>query len=373
MEIPDGLRTTPFHRSYPADLDTEWIDVCGYAVPLWISDPDSEYTAFRQGVGVLEYSMLYRWHLEGPGALSVANAVHSRNLELLEPGQIAYGVVTTAAGLMVDDCTATSFGPEHVLLVGGNPALGALLTEHLTGRVTLTERREQHAVAAVQGPRSRDLLQRLTDSDLSTASLPYYRTLATTSIAGIPAQLNRIGFTAELGYEVVVPVARAGELWVALFEAGRDLGLQACGAAALMMCRVEGGMVMGDLEYDHTTTPFECRLGWAVDFEKGDFLGRAALEEARHTAPSRVVSLTVEGDSEGLDGASVHHHGLRVGHVTMAVPSPHLGGATLALARVHRDAAQVGTGLMVVLDDGSREATVLATPVYDPERLRVRG
>lgn len=374
MPIPDGLKATPFHPMYPSDLETEWIDVYGYAVPLWIADPADEYAAFRERVGILEYSMLYKWDVQGPDAVVIANSVFSRNLAALAPGRIAYGVVTDEEGFMLDDCTATIFAADHVLLCGGNPALGRLLEERLVDGTTLTERREEVAVASVQGPRSRELLQRLTDADLSNEAFPYYTVVSDIEVAGIPAVINRLGFTAELGYEVVVPMDRAADLWAALFDAGADLGVTACAAAALMMARIEAGMVMGELEYDHTVTPFECRMGWAVDFDKGEFLGRSALMAKKDTAEGRVTTIRIEGDADGLDGAPIVDGGRTVGFVTMAVPSPALDGATLAMARLHRDVAKVGTSLTVSPSGGApRGAEVLKTPVYDPERLKVRS
>lgn len=374
MPKPDGLLATPFDPMYPQDLETEWIDVCGYAVPLWVGNPGDEYAAFRERVGILEYSMLYKWDLEGPGAVDAANAVFSRNLASLAPGRIAYGVITDSSGFMVDDCTATVFSSDHVLLCGGNPGVGDILREYLPAGTALTERRQETAVASIQGPRSRELIQRLTDADLSNEAFPYYTVLTDVTVAGIPATVNRLGFTAELGYEVIVPVGRAHDLWNSLFEAGADLGVTPCAAAALMMARIEAGMVMGELEYDHTVTPFECRMGWAVDFEKGDFLGRDALLAKKDIAEGRVVTIRIAGDPDGLDGAALSVHGSEVGFVTMAVASPALGGATLAMARIHRDAAKVGTELSVTPEFGDvRAAEVVKTPVYDPERLRVRS
>ena len=86
MSRPSGLLATPFDHAYPRDIETEWIDVMGYAVPLWVSDPESEYRAFREAVGLLEYSMLYRWDIRGPRAAEIANRVHSRNVRALKPG-----------------------------------------------------------------------------------------------------------------------------------------------------------------------------------------------------------------------------------------------------------------------------------------------
>lgn len=373
MPIPDGLLATPFHIAYPPDLDVEWIEVMGYAVPLWVADPEDEYDAFRNRVGLLEYSMLYRWDITGPGAVETANAVFSRDITAMAPGMIAYGVVVRDDGTMVDDPTAAYFGPEHVLLVGGSPEVGELLEANRSDGTSIRQRREEACVLSVQGPRSRELLQSLTDEDLSNESFPYYTFRTDVEIAGIPCQVNRIGFTAELGFEIVAPAADARRLVDAIRTAGAPLGATMCGAAALMMCRIEAGMIMAHLEYDETSTPYECRLGWAVDLGKGAFVGRDALAKAKDSPSSRVVTLRIDGDPDGLDGAAIEHDGSEAGAVTMAVPSPQLGGAAIAMARLAPGAAAVGTHLMVRAPDGPRRAEVLSTPVYDPERRRVRS
>ena len=373
MSHPSGLLSTPFDHAYPRDLDTEWIDVMGYAVPLWISDPESEYRAFRESVGLLEYSMLYRWDIRGPRAAEIAHRVHSRDIASMQPGEIAYGVVVDDDGMMVDDPTVSVYGPDHVLLVGGTPALGDIISREVDSQTTVTERRTEFCVLSVQGPRSRELLQGLTDADLSNNAFPYYTFKEQVRLAGCDVQINRIGFTAELGYELVAQVSDAPVLMAAITEAGRAFDASPCGAAALMMCRIESGMVMAEVEYDRTLTPFECRLGWSVDFDKGEFNGRDALLAKKDSASGRVMTIRIDGEADGLDGAPIEVDGRAVGHVTMAVPSPALGGATLAMARLHRDVAQVGHGLTVRTESEKREAQVLRTPVYDPERTRVKS
>ena len=114
-------------------------------------------------------------------------------------------------------------------------------------------------------------------------------------------------------------------------------------------------------------------MGWAVDFDKGPFQGRQALLARKDSDRGRVVSITIDGPPEEADGKTLHKDDAAVGVVTMAVPSPALGGRTLAMARIDRDAAPVGTALVVAAEDALLPAQVASTPVYDPERNRVRS
>ena len=369
----NALRATPFSPRYP-DTVGEAIDVYGCAVPLFITDPSAEYLALRNAVAVLEFSMLYKWDVQGQGAIEVADAVFSRNLRALAPRRIAYGVVVDDAGFMIDDVTGVVLADDHVRIIGGNPQTAEALGLHGSDKgVTVTEIRDTLAVLSIQGPNSRQLVQKLTERDMSNQAFPYYTYDPDVTVAGIPTHINRMGFTAELGYELIVPVERALELWDAVFTAGADLGVTAASVAALMMARVEAGMIMGELEYDETVTPFECLMWWAIDFDKPNFQGRDALLAKKDDVRSRIVSITLDGDPEMFEGAHLSLDGEVVGHVTMAVPSPELGGVTLALARVAKGAAKVGTVLAAAGGGGEAKAEVQRTPVYDPDRIRVRG
>ncbi len=372
MGIPKGLRPTPFSPCYPEGIE-EWIDVYGFAVPLAISDPMEEYDAVRNRVVALEYSMLYKWHVDGPGAIATAHAATSRNINGLGDGRLAYGVVVAENGTMIDDVTVAVTGPDHVLVTGGNPETEAALRSAAPAGTTVIERRDETAVLSLQGPNSRAVLESLTDADVSNSAFPYYTFRTDQTVAGIRCDINRVGFTAELGYEILAPRDRAVDLWEAVLAAGEPMGITPMGAAALMMCRVEAGMIMGELEYDETSSPFECRMGWAVDFDKGPFQGRQALLARKDGDRGRVVSITVDGPPEEADGRPLHREDVEVGAVTMAVPSPALGGTTLAMARIDRDAAPVGTELWVAGVNGRLRAQVITTPVYDPQRTRVRS
>ena len=184
--------------------------------------------------------------------------------------------------------------------------------------------------------------------------------------------MNRLGFTAELGYEIWVDADRALDLWDALFATGEPFGLIQIGANAVMMVRVEAGLIMGEgLEYDSTVSPFECGLGWAIDFEKGDFRGREALLRLRQRANATGDRPLASG-GDAASGAPLEHAGQRIGHVTMSMPSPY-AGATLGLARVKREQAAVGTSVAARLSDGLIEGEIVSMPVYDPDRTRVRS
>ncbi len=368
MDLPENLIPTPLAPLYGEGV-VEWMDVFGFAIPVTWGDPDAEYRAIRQDVAVLEFSMLLKYDVTGPGAANCVNRVFSRDVIAMKPGRVAYGVVVTPDGHMIDDCTVFFHAPDRVMVMGANPRLGEDLVAAAGPTVTVRECRAEYALVSVQGPKSRTLLQGLTEADLSNAALPYYEFRTGVPIAGIPMQISRLGFTGELGYELLLSVEATPRLWAVLVQAGAPLGLRPAGGAALMTARVEAGLIMGGLEYDETSTPWECRMGWAVDLDKPDFQGKAALIASKAVEGRTIVSIAFPQGAEGLDGAELTVAGRDVGQVSMAVPSPVLQGRVLALARIERSLAVIGTELSA----GGMVGEIIGMPVHDPERRRTRG
>jgi aminomethyltransferase len=212
----------------------------------------------------------------------------------------------------------------------------------------------------------------MTSSDLSKTAFPYYTFREDVAIAGIPVFMTRLGYTAELGYELWVERDRALDLWDALLEAGTPAGMRVIGMVALDLFRIEGGFIIGGIEYDPTVSPFECGLGWSVDFEKGEFQGREGLLRDRDATELRLTSVVLESGGEEASGAALRHDGVDVGLVTQAIVSPHLNGATLGLAKVRKDLRDPGTLLMADVDGATVPAEVVRHPVYDPERRRAK-
>ncbi|MSO41212.1 MAG: aminomethyl transferase family protein [Solirubrobacterales bacterium] len=355
--------------------DQELVDIYGMGIPAVIDDPMDEYTAVREGVGLLDFSPLLKVDVEGPGAQEKLNGLHTRDVTKLTPGRIAYGAILSEDGLMIDDSTVMVRAADRVRVVG-SPGMPPVVTKFAEANgLTATERRAELAHLNVQGPKSREVVARLTDEDFTNEGFPYYRFKDPVTIAGIDdVFVTRMGFTAELGYEFFVPVEHALDLYDALIEAGEPEGMRPVGVAAVMMVRIEAGMVMGDgLEYDETVSPWECGLGWAVDLDKGDFQGREATVKLKDERTDRLTSVVLDGGEDAATGAELSVDGKGIGQVTMAIPSPYLEGKTLGLAKVHRDYVTPGTDVSANVGGNDIAGKLVPTPVYDPERKRVKS
>lgn len=371
MPMPVGLEPNPTTERF-ADLVSDWAEAYGRPFAVHYGDPAKEYKALREAVVALEYSVIRKWYVEGPDAVAAVDQVFSRNVKALRVGGIAYGVFTDADGFMIEDTTLVKVSPESVLVLGGEAETQQQLELAAPAGTIVTDRRAEYAAVSLQGPSSRTLLQRLTNADISNAALPYYGSLFDVRVADAPATILRLGFTAELGYEIMVPIEYTDTLWDAIL-AQRDLGIELMGMEAILVARTEAGMVMNEYEYDRSATPFECGLGWTLDFDKGPFQGRDALLAKKDNVPTRLVSVETTAPAPGLDGRPLLLGGRPIGRITMAVSSPALGGQTLALARIETAHARIGTEIDVDTDQGPVPGLVRRTPAYDPERTRVKS
>jgi aminomethyltransferase len=356
------------------ELTDQWMDLFGYRAPAVVTDPEEEYRAVRETAGLMDFTMLRKVDIDGPGALELVNSVVGRDVSRLEQGHIAYGPLCDEDGKMVDDCTVMLRAPDHIRFCGANDRDYEIFSAKAAGtEITVRERTDAMPHLCLQGPRSRELLQTLANRDLSNDAFPYYTFREDVEIAGVPIFMTRLGYTAELGYELWVDSDRALELWDALVSGGGPFGMKVIGMTALDLFRIEGGFIIGGVEYDPSVSPFECGLGWAVSFDKEELQGRAGLERDRDGTVLRLASVVLESGGAEASGAPLSVDGAEVGSITQAVVSPYLEGKTLGLAKVDRELAKTaGTRVTAQVGAGEIAGEIVRHPVYDPERRRAK-
>jgi aminomethyltransferase len=361
---------------YPrlAALTDDWTDLFGYRAPATVTDVLEEYRAVRDAAGLMDFSMLRKIDIDGPGALELVNGIVTRDLRTLEVGQIAYGALCDEDGKMVDDCTASLRSPDRIRFCGANDRDAEIFAAAAEGTdVTVRAFTDEMPHLCLQGPKSREMLQPLANRDLSNVAFPYYTLLEGVAIGGVPVFMNRLGYTAELGYELWVEAERALELWDVLIKATEPQGMKVIGMTALDLFRIEGGFIIGGVEYDPSVSPYECGLGWSVTLDKGDFQGRAGLQRDRVQTTQRLTSVVLESGGDAATDARLSIDGEDTGYVTQAVRSPHLGCKTLGLAKLPEGVArEVGTALTARIGGEDVAGEVVRHPVYDPERRRVK-
>ena len=391
---------SPFHpRTAPLNRKMQWREWSGYfASSVYADFHDIEYNAIREAAALIDVSPLYKYLVSGPDAERLVDRVITRDATKLGVGGVYYTPWCDENGKVVDDGTIHRLDDRLYRWTAADPQL-RWLRQNSTGLdVTITEETEATAALALQGPLSRDVLAAATGE--SFADLRYFRRRAS-HIGEIAIDVSRTGYTGDLGYELWMAAGDAVAVWDAVMAAGKAHGIRPAGMVALDVVRLEAGLIL--LEVDYTSarhamnpaqnySPFEIGLGRLVSFDKGDFVGRLALErETRAGGPARrLVGLQldwydIEGlyDAQGLPPAisptvdrspvPVFAGGRQVGRATSHGWSPILKQA-IALASVGPQYESIGSTLAVEWSVEGRRgrvgATVVSLPFLDLARKR---
>jgi len=393
------LRGTPFHSRTSVLCEAQnWRRWAGYLTAgSYELTHEREYWAIRNSGALFDVSPLFKYLITGPDALRLLNRIVTRDVSKCAVGQVMYTPWCDEAGKVIDDGTISRLDERTFRLTSADPNLRWLHQNAFRLNVHTADVSDTTAALSLQGPNSRAILKRLCDADLD--KLKYFR-VTSTKIRDIPVQISRTGYTGDLGYEIWVDAKHAEALWDALMEAGHDYGITPAGILALDVARVEAGLLLIEVDYQSArhalieaqkSSPFELGLGWAVSFDKGNFVGRKALLAEKARGPAwQFVGLEVEW--KGLErlytevglppqlpaitvraSLPVSSVGQQVGYATSSCWSPLLK-KYIALAHLETAHARPGNLVMLEVTVEHRRryapARVVALPFFNPERKR---
>src|SRR4051812_11989925 len=358
-----SLFTSPLHERHLA-LGAKLAEFGGWSMPLEYAGSGvvKEHTAVREAVGLFDVSHLGKASVTGPGAAELVNATLTNDLGRIAQGQAQYTLCCDAdTGGIVDDLIAYLHADDHVFLVpnaANTTEVVARLAAQAPGGVEVTNQHRSHAVLAVQGPRS--------DEVLRAVGLPTghdYMSFVEGRFEGSSVVVCRTGYTGERGYELVCGKDAAVGLWDGLLAGGEPAGILPCGLGARDTLRTEMGYPLHGQDIGPDVTPVQARLGWAVGWSKPAFWGKDPLVAEKEEGPARTLRGLVAA------GRGIPRPGMRVllaadvplGQVTSGTFSPTLRkGVGLALL-----ASQVGEGAEVSVDvRGRREMFVVTRPPF---------
>ena len=361
MAREGGLRRTPLYDEHRA-LGARLVDFAGWEMPVQYSGIKAEHQAVRERAGLFDVSHMGEAVFRGPDAERAVQRLVTRDVSRLETGQSGYSAVCYEDGGTVDDVLVYRRPEDFLVVVNASNREKDLdhfraYTEDLD--VEISDETEAWALLALQGPEAADLLQNLTETDLS--NLRYFR-FTEGEVAGARTIISRTGYTGEDGFELYLPSDDAPRVWRELLEAGAT----PAGLGARDTLRLEAGMCLYGNELDPETTPLEAGIGFAVHLDKEqEFIGRDALRKEREEGlRKKLVGFEVEGR-----GIARHDHPVRVedetvGRVTSGTLSPTLNKA-IGLALV---SPGVEDRFEVVIRERPVEAHTVPLPFYKREK-----
>src|SRR5262245_12074410 len=356
---------------------------------------EHEYNAIRNACALIDISPLFKYRITGRDATKLLNRVITRDVAKMTKGQVFYTPWCDEEGKVIDDGTLSRLEESTYRMTAADPNLRWLRTNALGMDVNIEDLSEKTAALALQGPTAGKLLKTVAQADVT--NLKYFRVTSGT-IAGVPVDISRTGYTGDLGYEIWIPWNDAVKVWDALMENGRQFDIHPTGMLALDVARIEAGLILIEVDYNSSKkaviesqkySPYEIGLGRLVHLEKENFIGRTALVEESRRGPKRLLAgLEVDWtevekryEAFGLTpsvpstasrtAVPVYAGGEQAGKATSSTWSPTLK-KMIALASLGTAHAAKGTRLdMELTVEAVRQrvgVTVVDLPFFNPPR-----
>jgi len=331
----------------------------------------------RERATIIDITSFAKHEVSGPGAEAYLDRMVARKLPK-RIGRVSLSHALTPSGGVRSEFTVTRWGPNQFYLVSSGAAErydNDLLVKQLPddGSVTLTNLTTSYGVLVLVGPRSRDILSKVTDADLSNEAFPWL-TGQQIHVGVAPTLALRVNFVGELGWELHHPIEYQNHIFDTLMTAGEEYGIGLCGMRAMDSLRIEKSYRMWGQDLTIEYSVFEAGLDRFIHLDKGDFVGRDALvKQKQEGVPQRFITLEVDVDeADPLGNEPIYRGEALVGRATAGAYG-HVVKKSLALAYVKPETASVGTALEIEILGKRHRATVIEESPWDPENKRLRA
>jgi 4-methylaminobutanoate oxidase (formaldehyde-forming) len=355
----------------PAGMEPE--DVYSYERGNWFDAVGEECRAVRERVALIDQSNFAKFEMSGRKAFETLQHIAANDLDR-PPGSVTYTQFCNEAGGVEADLTITRLAEDRFYIVTGS-GFGTRdanwITRHMPqdGSVTLAEVTSGWGVINLCGPHARDVLSKVSESDVSNEALPF-GSCGFIRIGYAPVRALRVGYVGELGWELHIPTEYVAHVYELLWQAGQEFGIADAGYRAIESLRLEKGYVYWSSDVTPDYTPYEAGVGFCVALDKGDFIGRDALSKAKEAGPrQKLCRFTLEADAPVRAGACILRDGKVLG-VTSSGGHGHSIGKPIAYGYV--PAEEAGHDDYEIEVHGEvYPAKRLTRVAYDPERKRL--
>jgi glycine cleavage system T protein (aminomethyltransferase) len=358
-----ALKRTALNAAHKA-AGAKIVDFNGWEMPVEYTGITREHLAVRTAAGLFDVSHMGEIEVRGPAALSLLQYVTSNDASKLQDGQAQYSALMYPQGSAVDDCVVHRLAEDSYFIcvnAGNTDKDYHWIARHNSSDAEVRNVSADYSQLAVQGPKAVEILSKVTVPNPATLKYYRFRRAACCEVDGL---LARTGYTGEDGFEFYFPPEESERVWKTLLEAGEPEGLLPAGLGARNTLRLEAAYPLYGHELDENTTVLEANLGWICKFEKGEFLGRAALLKQREQGPQKkLVGFEMTDRGIARDGYAVCVAGKVVGKVTSGSYAPFLK-KNLGMAFVPHALAEVGREIQIEIRGKLTPARLVPLPFY---------
>ncbi len=359
------MKRTVLYEAHKA-LNAQFVDFAGWEMPVSYSGVLEEHKAVRTAAGLFDVSHMGRIQVDGQGAKGFLQHLSTANINSLRAGQACYTLFCNREGGVIDDLLIYKL-KRASFLVCVNAANRDKCLNWINANapdfqnVSIIDLGDSISQIAIQGPKSLEILQELTDVDLSPVKLKCF---VEGRLGGMDSYIARTGFTGERGYEIFMPAMIASGIWDSILKQGEKYGIRPSGLGCRDTLRLEMGYPLYGNDMDDKTTPLEASLDKAVDFDKGDFIGRDAILKKREEGLERkLVGFELLQKGVPRHGCRIYSNGKTLGVVTSGNFSPTLKKG-IGMGFVLPQYSSPGTEILIDIRGKAAVAVVAETPFY---------
>ncbi|KPH13050.1 glycine cleavage system aminomethyltransferase GcvT [Chryseobacterium sp. ERMR1:04] len=346
-----------------ASLGAKIVPFAGFEMPVQYSGVTEEHFAVREKAGLFDVSHMGQFFVEGPGAKDLLQLVTTNNVDALENGKAQYTCLPNETGGIVDDLIVYKMEDEKYFVVVNASNIEKdwnHIVKYNKFDAVLTNASDDMSLLAVQGPKATEILQKLTEVNLS--EIPYYN-FTVGAVAGVEnVIISNTGYTGSGGFEIYFQNDNAEKLWDEIINAGQPEGIIPCGLAARDTLRLEKGFCLYGMDIDDTTSPIEAGLGWITKFDK-DFVSKDIFAKQKEEGVTRKL-VAFELQDKGVprhDYPVVDAEGNVIGKVTSGTQSP-MKKVGLGLAYVDKPHFKLGSEIFIQVRNKNIPAKVVKAP-----------
>ena len=365
------MKRTVLYEAHKA-LNAQFVEFAGWEMPISYSGVLEEHKAVRTAAGLFDVSHMGRIQVDGQGAKGFLQHLSTANINSLRAGQACYTLFCNKQGGVIDDLIIYKL-KRASFLVCVNAANRDKCLNWINANVpdfqnvSIVDLGDSIAQIAIQGPKSLEILQELTDVDLSTVKL---KNFVEGRLGGMDSYIARTGFTGERGYEIFLPAMIAPGIWDSILKKGEEYGIKPAGLGCRDTLRLEMGYPLYGNDMDDKTTPVEASLDKAVDFEKGDFIGRDAILQKKEKGIERkLVGFELLQKGVPRHGCRIYSNGKTLGVVTSGNFSPTLKKG-IGMGFVLPQYSAPGTEILIDIRGKAAVAVVAETPFFKKVRKK---
>lgn len=346
-------------------LGAKFTEFAGFEMPIQYSSIKDEHIAVRKTVGLFDVSHMSNVWITGKEAEKLISMTTVEDASRIGIGKSQYTEILRDDGTVIDDTIFMHIYKDKYMLIP-NAGMAETVTDWLNKAAekynicaTAENVSKDFVILAIQGPKSKEALQKLTKTDLSKIGFFACQYI---DVAGTNCIISHTGYTGELGFELqITPTSKAKEIFNKIMEAGEEYGIKPIGLGARDTLRLEKCFILAGNEFEGGRTPLEATLGWTVNWDH-DFIGKEALLKQKEAGDfQRLTKLICTERGIPRHGCVVQKDGKTVGKVTSGTMSPCLG-IGIAMAYVHPDYRAVGDNLDIIVRDKPVKAEVVKPP-----------